>query len=77
MEDSNNESGKYKPRFDFNKDHNNNPSETGTINELLQELNYEMARTENGKEAGHSNASGKTITHKELKGVIDLVSSTP
>ncbi|HHB9418376.1 TPA: hypothetical protein ACOEN8_003393 [Stenotrophomonas maltophilia] len=76
MENSNIESGKYKPRFDFEKDQKTDPPETGSISELLEELNYEIAHTSDGSKAKHSNTSGKTITRKELKGVIDFINST-
>ncbi|WP_164146007.1 hypothetical protein [Stenotrophomonas maltophilia] len=76
MENSNIESGKYKPRFDFEKDQKTDPPETGSISELLEELNYEIAHASDGSKAKHSNASGKTITRKELKGVIDFINST-
>lgn len=76
MENSNIESGKYKPRFDFEKDKKTDPSETGSISELLEELNYEMAHASDGSKTKHSNTSGKTITRKELKGVIDFINST-
>lgn len=76
MENSNIESGKYKPRFDFEKDQKTDPPDTGSISELLEELNYEIAHASDGSKAKHSNASGKTITRKELKGVIDFINST-
>lgn len=76
MENSNIESGKYKPRFDFEKDQKTDPPETGSISELLEELNYEIAHASDGSKAKHSNTSGKTITRKELKGVIDFINST-
>lgn len=59
MENSNIESGKYKPRFDFEKDQKTHPPETGSISELLEELNYEIAHASDGSKAKHSNASGK------------------
>jgi len=42
MESSNIEPGKYKPRFDFGKDQVTDQSATGSINELLDELNHEI-----------------------------------
>lgn len=76
MENSNIESGKYKPRFDFGKDQVTDQSATGSINELLDELNHEITYAPDGNKAKHSDASGKTITRKDLNGIIEFINST-
>ncbi len=76
MESSNIEPGKYKPRFDFGKDQVTDQSATGSINELLDELNHEITYAPDGNKAKHSDASGKTITRKDLNGIIEFINST-
>jgi len=75
MSGSNIEFTKYKPRFDFEKDQNSNQSETGSIDELLAELNHEILHTSGGSLAPKSDASTKEITRKDLKGAIDFINN--
>lgn len=76
MSVSNIEFTKYQPRFNFGKDQNKSRLETGSINELLAELNHESRHTSGGNLAPKSDASTKELTHKDLKGVIDFIKDT-
>lgn len=73
MSDDNIESAKYKPHFDFEKDKNQNKRQTGSINELIAEINYERTHSPDGGLAPKSDASGNEITRDNLAGTIDFI----
>ncbi len=63
----------YKPRFDFNGRSNSTEPQTATINELLNELNYEGTRTFRGSMAANSQSNGKLITMQGLESTLSFI----
>ncbi|MFC4729601.1 hypothetical protein [Coralloluteibacterium thermophilus] len=64
---------KYKPRFDFDENNSWNAPQTATINELLDELNYEETRTSQGSMAANSQSNGKLITMQALESTLSFI----
>jgi hypothetical protein len=60
----------YKPRFDFGSNPDPNGEQTGTIKELLEELNYEKFRTTTGADAKKGESNGTAVTFDSLNGVL-------
>lgn len=64
------ESNAYKPRFDFGSSPDPSGEQTGTIKELLDELNYEKFKTATGTDAKKSNSNGTAVTFDSLSGAL-------
>ena len=60
----------YKPRFDFGSNPDPNGEQTGTIKELLEELNYEKFRTTTGTDAKKGESNGTAVTFDSLSGAL-------
>ena len=60
----------YTPRFDFGSNLDPNGKQTGTVKELLEELNYEKFKTITGTDAKKSDSNGTSITYDSLDGVF-------
>lgn len=58
------------PLFDFGSNHEPNGKITGTIKELLEELNYENFKTATGTHAKKGNSNGTAVTFDSLNGVL-------
>ncbi|HHA2454110.1 TPA: hypothetical protein ACOEBF_001134, partial [Stenotrophomonas maltophilia] len=67
MEDSNIEPGKYKPRFNFEKDQLTDQSATGSINELLEELNRTPPHKPKGSQKSNPAIYREEITKENLE----------
>lgn len=75
MEDSNIEPGKYKPRFNFEKDQLTDQSATGSINELLEELNRTPPHEPKGSQKSNPAIYREEITKENLEGAINFIKS--
>lgn len=75
MEDSNIEPGKYKPRFNFEKDQLTDQSATGSINELLEELNRTHPHEPKGSQKSNPAIYREEITKENLEGAINFIKS--
>lgn len=60
----------YTPRFDFGSNLDPSGKQTGTVKELLEELNYEKLKTITGTDAKKSDSNGTSITYDSLDGVF-------
>ncbi len=64
----------YKPRFDFGKEFDPSGEQTGTVKDLLEELNYEKFKTATGTHAEKGDSSGTSVTFDSLNGVFEFLS---
>ena len=63
----------YKPRFDFESELNPTGEQTGSINDLLEELNKEMAMAPAGTSAAKRSLNGTEVTIESLSGVLEFL----
>lgn len=63
----------FKPRFDFGSNHDPSGEQTGTIKELLEELNYEKFRTTAGADAKKSDSKVVRVDLKSLRGSLEFL----
>lgn len=63
----------YKPRFDFDRNVDPSVEQTGTIKDLLDELNYEKFKTATGADAEKGDSSGTAVTFDSLSGVLTFL----
>lgn len=61
------------PLFDFGSNPDPNGSQTATLGQLLEELNYENTYRSNGKEADKSPAAGTEVTVKSLELTLNFI----
>ncbi|MBB6188215.1 hypothetical protein [Rhodanobacter sp. MP7CTX1] len=63
----------YKPRFDFGKEFDPSGEQTGTVKDLLEELNYEKFKTAAGTHAERGDSNGTSVTFDSLSGVFEFL----
>lgn len=63
----------YKPRFDFGSNLDPSGEQTGTIKDLLEELNYEKFRTAGGADAKKSDSKVVRVDLKSLRGTLEFL----
>lgn len=61
---------KFKPRFDFGSNLDPSGTQTGTIKDLIDELNYENLKTVTGSDAKKSESNGIAVTFESLSGAL-------
>lgn len=75
MSGSNIEPGKCKPRFDFERHKKSSQSETGSIKELLEELNRTPPHKPKGSQKSNPAIYREEITKENLEGAINFIKS--
>lgn len=63
----------FKPRFDFGSNLDPNGEQTGSIKDLLEELNYEKFKTSTGAHAKRGDSNGTSVTFDSLSGALEFL----
>ena len=63
----------YQPRFDFTTDTDPGANQTGTLADLIDELNYEMFHMASGTRAKKADSNRDALNIKSLRGTLEFV----